>query len=389
MWISLQDKLVLIKKSTTILTQLHPKTVIEKVLLFGRPTDWSQFSDSLVGHRRLPYDPILKHNQNTLSIAFNGLLINSNAQIEYTYRLLPTDTIWSSPVTGSIVTFYQLASGNYRFEVRSHVKGFEWSKPAIFFFTIQKPFWEKWWFKFILILAASVIIFFMFRYRLNQLKEKANIQNEVHKMEMKALLAQMNPHFIHNALNSIQSLILNNRSNEASHYISRFAKLLRQVLESADKNITTLDKELYSLQLYVELERLRLNMDINYIELVDETIVASQIKLPPLILQPFVENALWHGLSNKKGGKKLIVSISIKDNWIICTITDNGIGRKKASALYSNFPEGHLAIATSIAEKRLKDYNASSDPSPLDFEDLFKEGDPCGTSVTIRIKIYI
>jgi hypothetical protein len=83
------------------------------------------------------------------------------------------------------------------------------------------------------------------------------------------------------------------------------------------------------------------------------------------------------------------ISISIKDNWIICTITDNGIGRKKASALYSNFPEGHLAIATSIAEKRLKDYNASSDPSPLDFEDLFKEGDPCGTSVTIRIKIYI
>ena len=221
-----------------------------------------------------------------------------------------------------------------------------------------------------------------------QLKARSEMQNQIREMEMKALKAQMNPHFIHNALNSIQSLIVNNRSHEASHYISKFAKLLRQVLENADKNLISLDKELYSLQLYVDLEKLRMNMDIDYSEEVDENVFASGLKIPPLILQPFVENALWHGLSNKTGNKKIIVSVKEKENWIICEITDNGIGRKKSAESSKPFPEGSFSKAINITSQRLSDFNQSPGIEPVSFIDLEENGKVSGTAVIIRIRSF-
>ena len=305
MWMSIQDKLLLFDTKKTPITVLQTKTVIEKIQLNDQPTDWSLLTDSVYSYRGLPFNPVLTHTQNTLSIVFNGLQSGNNSLLEYSFRLVPTDTVWSSPTPSNIVSLYQLAPGNYLFEVRSHIKGFDWSDPAIFSFTIKKPFWETWWFRLAVIFAASSLIVIIFRYRLKQLKIRAGMQNQLREMELKALKAQMNPHFIHNALNSIQSLIINNKSTEASHYISKFAKLLRQVLGNSDRNLITLDKELYSLQLYIDMEKLRMSMDIDYKERVDENILTSEIKIPPLILQPFLENALWHGLSVKKVIKKL------------------------------------------------------------------------------------
>ena len=215
------------------------------------------------------------------------------------------------------------------------------------------------------------------------------MKNQIREMEMKALKAQMNPHFIHNALNSIQSLIINNRSQEASHYISKFAKLLRQVLENADKNLISLDKELYSLELYVDLEKLRMNMDIDYIENVDGNILSSEIKIPPLILQPFVENALWHGLSNKDGNKKITLSITEKENWIICEITDNGIGREKAAALASKSATRHKSMGLRITAHRIAMLqNSQTLESPVTINDLVNaDGSAAGTEVTIKMPL--
>jgi ligand-binding sensor domain-containing protein/two-component sensor histidine kinase len=385
-WMNVQNKLLVFDSKKIRTESLHTNTVIEKVLLYDQPTNWWLLTDSVISYRRLPVNPVLQHNQNTLSIIFNGLQFNDNSLLEYSYRLTPTDTIWSNPTTSNIVSFYQLAPGKYRFDVRSHIKGFDWSDPASFSFSVQKPFWETWWFRLAVIFAASALIVFIFRYRLKQLKRKTKMETQLRELEMKALKAQMNPHFIHNALNSIQSLILNNQSSQASHYISKFAKLLRQVLENADRNLISLDKELYSLQLYVDLEKLRMNMDIDYKEQVDENILASEIKIPPLILQPFVENALWHGLSNKKGNKKITITFIEKDDWIICEITDNGIGRRKAAESYKTFPEGHLSKAVYITRQRLADFNQSPGTEPISFIDLVEDGEASGTSVVIRIK---
>jgi len=328
----------------------------------------------------------LKYNQNTISISFNALQFNDNSQLEYSYRLLPSNPGWSEPSTGNVVSFYQLNSGRYDFEVRSHVKGFDWSSPAVFSFIIKKPFWETWWFRLVVITAATALIVFIFRYRLTQLKTKTEMQNQLRMLETKAFKLQMNPHFIHNALNSIQSLIINDRNHEAGQYINKFAKLLRQVLENSEKNLIALDKELYSLKLYVDLEMLRMNMDVSYEVQTDESIIESEIKIPPLILQPFVENALWHGLGNKEGEKKILLNIHSEPGWIICEITDNGIGRKKAAELYETFPEGHLSKAVDIIRQRLSDFNEPSDTEPVSFIDLEENGEPLGTTVIVRLK---
>ncbi|MES2773308.1 MAG: two-component regulator propeller domain-containing protein [Bacteroidota bacterium] len=386
MWMSIRNKLLVFDSKKARVPPQNTNTVIEKVLLFDRPTNWSLLTDDVESYRRLPVNPVLKHDQNTLSIGFNALQFISNSQPEYTYRLVPADTAWSSPTPNTTVSFYQLAPGKYRFEVRSHIRGFAWSSPASFSFIIKKPFWETWWFRLAFILAASAVIIFIFRYRLKQIRTKTQIENQLRELEMRALKAQMNPHFIHNALNSIQSLIMNNQSALASHYISKFAKLLRQVLENADANLISLDKELYSLQLYVDLEKLRMNLDIDYKEQVDEKMLSSDIKIPPLILQPFVENALWHGLSLKEGEKSITVTIMEQQEWLICEITDNGIGRKKAAESYKAFPEGHLSKAIKITRQKLADFNQSPGVDPVSFIDLEENGVATGTRVIIRIK---
>lgn len=386
MWVTLDDKLIVFDNAKLKTGASHTTTNIEQVLLFNRPTDWSSLADSVLTYRQLPVNPVLRYNQNSLSILFNGPLFNNNTQLEYSYRLLSSDTSWSDPTASNIVSFYQLSPGSYEFQVRSHIKGLDWGLPATFSFFIQKPFWETWWFRLLVIVAASALILAIFKFRIRQLKERSQLANQVRELEMKALKAQMNPHFIHNALNSIQSLIINNRSSEASHYISKFAKLLRQVLENADRNIISLDKELYSVQLYLELEKLRMMMEVEFVTDIDPEIIASEIRIPPLILQPFVENALWHGLSTKEGNKKITVSIREENNWIICEITDNGIGRKKAAEAAKTFPEGSFSRAVNITAQRLSDFNQSADPAPVRFIDLVKNDQPAGTTVVIRIK---
>ncbi len=387
-WMSIKKSLIQFNSENISIPPFQIKTVIEKVSLFDRPTNWTKLADSVGSYRMLPVKPVLNHKQNSISIIYNAPLFENNALPEYTYRLLPEDTAWSNPTASNLITFQKLSPGRYQFQVRSRIKGFDWSTPSIFSFTIKKPFWETWWFRSLVILLTSAMIAFIFRFRINQLKKRSEMQNQVREMEMRALKAQMNPHFIHNALNSIQSLIINDKSYEASRYISKFARLLRQVLESADKNLIPLDKELYSLKLYVDLEKLRMNMDIDYSEYVVENIIASEIKIPPLILQPFVENALWHGLSNKEGSKKILLSIKEKDGWIICEITDNGIGRKKAAEAGKPFPEGSFSKAVAITTRRLLDFNKANDIEPVSFIDHIHENESLGTTVIVRIKAH-
>ena len=385
-WMNLRNKLLVFDTKNTEIAPVYPNTVIEKILLYNQPTNWTSLTSSVDRYNMLPVGPALKYNQNSLSIVFNGLQYSDNSQLEYSYRLLPSDSVWSNPTTGNVVSFYQLTPAKYKFEVKSHIEGFDWSTPATFSFSIKKAFWETWWFRLSLVLMATTLIVFIFRYRLRQLKTRTEMQNQLRELETKAFKLQMNPHFIHNALNSIQSLVINNRNNEASHYINKFAKLLRQVLENSEKNLIALEKELYSLQLYVDLEKLRMNMDIDYNVRLDEGISDGEIKIPPLILQPFVENALWHGLSRKEGEKRILLSLCNKAGWTICEITDNGVGRKRAAESYEAFPEGHLSKAVNIIRQRLTDFNQSAAIEPISFIDLEENGEAAGTTVIVRIK---
>ena len=129
-----------------------------------------------------------------------------------------------------------------------------------------------------------------------------------------------------------------------------------------------------------------MNMDIDYHVQLGETVTESDIKIPPLILQPVVENALWHGLSRKEGAKKITLNITREPGWLVCEITDNGIGRKRATELYETFPEGHLSKAISIIHHRLVDFNQSPNSDPISFIDREENGMASGTTVIVRVK---
>ena len=262
-----------------------------------------------------------------------------------------------------------------------------WSQPAIFQFTITPPFWEKWWFRFIIIAMAAYTIVSIFRSRIGKIKHQAFIENQLRELEMKALKAQMNPHFIYNALNSIQALVANNKKTESIYYIGSFSKLLRQVLDDSENNVISLDKELETIGLYIQLEGLRLDMHLHYKKNIAENIVIEFEKIPPLIFQPFVENALWHGLSRKEGEKEIKITVSANDDWLVCDISDNGVGRKNAEEWKRNSLAFHQSKAIEITRKRLVDFNQDNTVSPIEFFDFYDDQKkPSGTRVTIYIK---
>ncbi len=387
-WFSSPDKIFRFEVDSIKLNKEAPRIIIEKVSLAFKETNWSQIADSLYSYYQLPWHPILHYNQNSLGISFNAIDLSiASSNPEYSYRLLPVDTFWSTPSKSKFVSVAELPPGKYQFLVKAKDRASGWSSPAIFSFTIRPPFWDLWWFRLAAIALAAFIIINIFKARIQRITNEALVENQLREMEMNALKAQMNPHFVFNAINSIQALVANDKKMEGIHYIGSFSRLVRQVFDNSEKNLISLDKELETVGLYIQLETLRLNMELDYTRNIPDNVVPEHEKIPPLILQPFVENALWHGLSNKAGRKEININVYIKDQWLLCDITDNGIGRAKAMELKKRSPLIHLSKAIDITRKRLTDFNGAVNKSPIEFTDLFdKENNPCGTKVTLRIK---
>jgi sensor histidine kinase YesM len=208
---------------------------------------------------------------------------------------------------------------------------------------------------------------------------------QMRELEMKALRSQMNPHFIYNALNSIQALVLDDQTDKATLYISKFGRLLRQVLNHADQEGVSLAEELETLELYIQLEQLRLHVDLHYHIEVDAAIDTHQEGIPPLVLQPFVENALWHGLSRKAGEKTLGIFLHLDNEWLVAAIVDNGIGRTPA-AVQSRIKRDNPSKGIDITGRRIATYNQLPGVAAIDIIDLYQEEQPAGTKVIVRLK---
>jgi LytS/YehU family sensor histidine kinase len=203
------------------------------------------------------------------------------------------------------------------------------------------------------------------------------------QLEMKALRAQMNPHFIFNALNSIQTFMMKNETEQALSYLSRFARLIRNVLDTSQLNIIPVSKEIKMLENYLELEKLRFTDQFTYEITIDDELDADYTDIPTMVLQPFLENAIWHGLLHKKErGNVSIAFHKVKDR-LVCIIQDNGIGRVGAAALRQQ--AGHNSKGLQITRDRLALYNKRFNlDATFDIEDLFDEdGQACGTKVNV------
>lgn len=385
-WVNLGNQLIYVDRNIPEHAEKSGTVVLEDIQLQNQTTSWNKYTDSLYSYFQTPSNLQLKHHENTLTFFYNSPTTIEAQGTMYSYRLLPGDTMWSKPSENKSVSFSKLHPANYTFEVRSRNRGMEWGDITSFDFVIQKPFWDTVSFRILVVLLLSGLIVWAFRIRIKQERAKGETKRQLLELEMRALRAQMNPHFIYNALNSIQSLVATNQTSSANKYISKFARLLRQVLESSKRSEITLSKEMEALGLYVDLEKLRLDDNVAFNVHIEEDINPDMIVIPPLILQPFVENSLWHGLSAKAGEKRIEIIVSGDPTWVHFSITDNGIGRESASNFKSPLKE-HESTAMENIEQRLRDFNRTPNVNPLQVEDLFTPaGSAAGTRILLQIR---
>jgi tetratricopeptide (TPR) repeat protein len=223
--------------------------------------------------------------------------------------------------------------------------------------------------------------------QLENQKNQAELNRKAADLEMQALRAQMNPHFIFNCLSSINRFIIKNESKAASSYLTRFSRLIRMVLINSQKTLIPLEDELQMLRLYLDMERLRFKDSFNYRISFLNSMEGDNIFIPPLLLQPFCENAIWHGLMHKEGGGYLDIELSIKNDILICTITDDGIGRQKAEEVKTKSAEKEKSMGLKITTERLALLNREKGVHTFyEIEDLVdSKGMPAGTKVNLKI----
>lgn len=275
------------------------------------------------------------YTDNEVEFSYAALSFLYPLQTQYEYKLQSVDKSWIQAGNKDQISYNNLSAGKYTFSVRAvDFTGQQSFNVASLSFSIRPPWWKTWWFRLLAFFVVAGIIGYLLRRRIQTIQTKAAIKQQMAELKGQALRAQMNPHFIFNCLNAIQELIVTENYTASYQYLSKFSKLLRLVLHLSEKNLITLNHEIEMCRLYLELELLRFNNSFEY-TVKANGIDTDTVLFPTLLLQPLVENALWHGLRQKEGDKKLCIIFQEKEGNLVCTIQDNGIGRKKAEAIKS------------------------------------------------------
>ena len=224
----------------------------------------------------------------------------------------------------------------------------------------------------------------------HQKAELANINQQLAEVQLAALRSQMNPHFIFNALNSIKKFVIANEPGNAEKYLGKFSKLIRSILDNSQSGMVTVDKELQLLKLYLELEQLRFGTKLSYTIEVDEKINTGDTQIPSMIVQPFVENAMLHGIMHREDKGVVAIRFLMHEGWLEISIEDNGVGRKKSMEYKSQNAEPHHSIGIEVATKRLQALKKNADaPAGIEIVDLLNDdGEGCGTKVIVSIPVY-
>lgn len=320
-----------------------------------------------------------------LEFYFKAFSYSIQGQVGYQYRT--TDKWQDLPGSVDRVKLSALSPGRYTFEVRAKHPAGGVSDSRALPFRVIAPFWQRPWFIVISIIVFWSIAALIFWLRVRTVRRQARINAQLIQSQLTALKAQMNPHFMFNALTSIQDLIVRQDTRKSSHYLSRFAVLLRRILETSEQQSIGLDDELEILQLYLELEKLRFGDEFKYDIILDESVVPSQIRIPSLIIQPFVENGIKHGLLHKKGEKHIRISFRLQEQ-LICEIEDNGVGRKKSNEIKIRSGQTHQSFATQATERRIELLQRISRKNyQVAIDDLERNGVATGTRVVVMIPL--
>ncbi|HLP53528.1 MAG TPA: histidine kinase [Fluviicola sp.] len=309
----------------------------------------------------------------------------TNRLIRYRYE---SDGKWLTTSTGELL-LSKPNGGDYSLEVSYRNENGVWSPPEVIArFSVLQPFYATWYFILTMVMLGLFLILVAFRLRIRQVKRKHALQKTINELEHKALRAQMNPHFIFNSLNSIQSFLIYEENEKAERFLLKFAHLIRQTLNNSREPYISIESEIETLKSYLELEQMRFKEKFE----VELTCLLNSQEMtygvPPMLIQPFVENAVLHGFKSlDSGGKITVVFESIKDQQLYCIVKDNGIGRKASLKLQQST---HKSYGTKITEERLTAFQQKyGDHFRIETIDLEEDGKALGTMVLLKIPIVI
>lgn len=338
------------------------------------------------------YDPdsslSLSFRDNSPVFKFAGLSLGSFGKGSFRYRLDPIEDDWHE-TSQPQASYNQLPPGRYNFRMLAMSKDDIPAENELSFrFTVEKAWWQTVWFRILAVLVVAGLLWGLVYWRFKARNSRLEMERKMLEAERKALRAQMNPHFIFNSLLSIQNFLAQNDRKSAYTYLARFGKLMRSILENSDKTFVPIEEELTVLKLYLQMEALRADHRFEYDITLDEKVNPLSDQIPPMLLQPYVENAIWHGVMPLEEGGKIEVELRRENDGVLCRIEDNGIGREAASRQRSVSPNVKTrSFGTRITEERLGLMNTSRRRNiTVETTDLKDEsGKACGT----RVELYV
>lgn len=377
--ILLTDKGLVQKSELFDVNNFEPKLIVDKVLIDGKTFDFEK-------------EITVPNKASKMQIYYAVPEFGNALKHKCFYRI--DNGPWQLIASNSqFLELLSLPDGKHilQFKIGSKIQD------NIINFEVLVPFWKKWWFILCMILVAALTTAFIYRQRLERLRkriglleEKVILEQELGKSIVKSVKAQMNPHFFYNALNTIQAYIYLNDKVNAGKYLSKFSELTRKILAMSEKESISLSEEIETLKLYLELEKMRFEDGLEIEFEVDEILNTTYLKIPTMLIQPFVENAIKHGLLHKRIGEKAIrISFEQNDNFLKVSIADNGVGRAKAASIAKAKNVNHQSFSTEANNKRIEVLNKHSQRKiELQIIDKYDDnGNAKGTLVLIFIPI--
>ena len=336
-----------------------PKVQITDIRLFFEKQDLSKYAKGINDTTRLPQNLTLKYNKNHLTFDFVGIYHASPDKVKYRFKLDGFDEDWQPVTASTFVTYSNIPYGDFIFQLSATTDLKKWTVPVQFSFVIRPPFWFTWWFYLLCFVSVTGVIWLGIKRRNKIEDNKRSTQliidkSKMMKLEQQALNSSMNRHFIFNALNSIQYYINRQDRISANKYLSSFAKLVRKNLDSSLVNEIFLDDEIERIGLYLKLEEMRFQDKFDYQINVDKSIEPHTIKIPSMLLQPFIENSIWHGILPRDKKGNIIIDVTKKDGKLIIKIKDDGIGIDKSIEDKKGKNQHHDSKGMELTKSRIK-----------------------------------
>jgi len=336
----------------------------------------------------------LSYKEDDFRIRFTVPDIGSEVDYYYYTKLDGIDHDWLPQGKEGEAAFAQLSNGTYTLRIRAKNGAGEWcTEERLLTLIIHPPFWKRAVFLVPIVFALLIILFWLYRKRISLIRRKASEQSlfrqQLNELENKALRSQMNPHFIFNSLNSINSYIIKNKTDEASAFVTKFARLIRLILDNSMESSVLLEKELMALNLYIEIENKRFENKFTWQIEVDPELDTGHLLVPPMVIQPYVENAIWHGLLHKDSPGMLSISLQCRNGFLEIEIKDDGVGREAAIDLRSKTSLKTKSHGLDVTAKRIMNFNGDTlEGDAVSITDLFlPEGKPSGTLVVLKLAL--